>query len=117
MSKLNFRDLVVDNEKTLGREMILIEVADTYRYADNERTSDVIGKTYTVLLPERGCATLAVKVPGTGNAGTNLKVGGVQRVRFQNLTLTPYAMNGRSGVSAKATGIIVVGNDAKAGNG
>ena len=115
MNRLNVRDLVINVRETIGDNLILTEIHDAYEYQNGVRTDKVIGQAYTVLLPQRGYAALTVKVPGARKLDVDLGAGNMIRVRFQGLVIKPYAISGRTGVSAKADSIVIVSGNAKAG--
>lgn len=115
MNKLDVRDLVIDVRETIGDDLILAEVRDVFEYQDGVRTDTVIGQAYTVLLPQRGYATLTVKVLGARKLDVDPASGNMIRVRFVGLVIKPYAIQGRIGVSAKADDVVIVQPSNKAG--
>ncbi len=106
---IQVRDLAIDIEQTIGDNLILTNIVPTFKYEDGIKTDDVIGYTYTVLLSANGYKQLRVKIPGSCQVDQNALQGSTPRVHFKNLQLIPYAMNGRTGVAAKAEEIEIIG--------
>lgn len=115
MNKLDVRDLAINVHETIGDDLILTDIGDTYEYQHGVRTDKIIGTSYTVLLPQRGYSMLTVKVPGNNRLNVDLSSGSMVHVRFVGLKLTPYAIQGRIGVSAKADNVVIISGN-KAGN-
>lgn len=103
------RHIVVNNDATLGSHLELVEVIPEKEYVDGRPTGKIINYSYDVMLPERGGKHLVVKIqpPLRGVK----EIGEIPQglpVEFMDLKLNVYAINGNSGVSAKASGIRVV---------
>lgn len=98
--KLN--DIVIDNEKTLGKHLLLTEVIPYYRYNDGKKTNEIEGYKYTVVLQERKFEKLSVKIEGDCRMSQPDKY---QEVELKGLELRPYSKDGDFAISAKATDI------------
>lgn len=105
---LQLRNLKPDVAATVGDTLLLTDIRPTYRFDNNMRTNDVIGTTYEVLLADRQYLQLRVKVPGQRQIDPAVLEGQTPRVHVTGLELTPYAINGRTGVSAKAESIEII---------
>lgn len=105
---IQVRDLVIDNEKTVGENLLLTDVFPTYKYDQGIKTEEIVGYTYVVLLASRQYQQLRIKIPGNCQIEQSLLHNSTPRVHVQGLKLTPYAMNGRTGVAAKAEAIEII---------
>lgn len=105
MTTINIRELLIDT-RTFGDEYILIAINPVYEYANNQRTKNVIGYRYTVVLPSCNFAQLDVKIVGAQMI--ELKDRETMSVKFDDLTVHPY-VNYRNhnalAVTATAVGI------------
>ena len=110
------RHIIVDNAATLGTRLELTEVTADKEYVEGKPTGKIINYAYDVMLPERGGKHLVVKIQPPLRAVK--EIGEIPQgipVEFIDLRLNVYAINGNSGVSAKASGIRIV--DANAAKG
>lgn len=110
---LGMRDLVTDIPATCGRKMILCAIDEEREFIDGKPTGKVANNVYDVVLPEKAYKHLLVKIPGPARLTLNENDPDDVLVEFTGLTITPYAFNGRTGLSAKATGIRVILPDDK----
>lgn len=108
---LSMRDLVTDISATCGRKMILCSIDEEREFVDGKPTGKVNNNVYDVVLPEKAYKHLLVKIPGPARLTLNENDPQDVFVEFTGLTITPYAFNGRTGLSAKATGIRVITSD------
>lgn len=105
---LGMRDLVTDIPATCGHKMILCGIDEEREFVEGKPTSKVANNVYDVALPERSYKHLLVKIPGPARLTLNENNTQDVYVEFSGLSITPYAFNGRTGLSAKATGIRIV---------
>ena len=105
---LQIRNLKPDVAATIGETLLLTDIRPTYRFENNIRTNAVIGTTYEVLLADRQYMQLRIKVSGQQQLDPAVLDGQTPRVHVTGLELTPYAINGRTGVSAKAESIEII---------
>lgn len=108
---LGMRDIVTDIPATCGRKMILCAIDEEREFVDGKPTGKIANNVYDVVLPEKAYKHLLVKIPGSARLTLNENDPHDVFVEFQGLTITPYAFNGRTGLSAKASGIRVVNLD------
>ncbi len=101
---LNIRDLKID-PASLGAKMLLVDIAPAYAYKDGRRLETVTGYRYIVALPEHSLEKLGVKIEGKQLLE---KPDGFAEVEFSGLEIFAYESQGKTQVSAKATGISLV---------
>lgn len=106
--QLGIRGLKPDVAATTGDTLLLTDVRPTYRYEQGARTDEITGYTYEVLLAERQYLQLRIKIPGQRQLDPAVLEGQTPRVCVTGLELTPYAINGRTGVSATAESIEII---------
>ena len=115
---LNIRDLKID-PASLGAKKLLVDIVPTYEYKDGHRTETVTGYRYIVALPDLSLEKLGVKsvkiegrmrTPGVKIDGKQLmeKPDGYAEVEFSGLEVSAYESQGKTQISAKATGISLV---------
>ncbi len=105
---LNIRDLKID-PRSLGEKKLLVDIAPAYEYKDGRRTERVTGYRYIVALPEHGLEKIGVKIDGERQLE---KPEGYAEVSFTGLEVSAYEAQGHTQVTAKATGVSLVGKKA-----
>lgn len=106
---MNLRDLVIDAQKTLGDNLMLVDVLPSYAYDSNgQKTSNICAYKYVVCVPKLSLDKISIKIDGDllieKPDGNSFPV-----VEFDDLTLSLYwSKNGSYQVSAKASGIRLV---------
>ena len=101
---LNIRDLKID-PASLGAKKLLVDITPAYEYKDGRRMDTITGYRYVVALPEHSLEKLGVKIEGKQLLG---KPEGFAEVEFSGLEVFAYESQGRTQISAKATGISLV---------
>lgn len=96
---LKLTDLAID-PKSLGSRFLLAGVEKTYHYENGEKTSMQNGCKYTVMLPEKNCEKISVKIEGKQQIANEYC-----EVEFDDLQVYIYWFNNRYRVAARATGI------------
>ena len=96
---MKITDLVID-PKSLGSKFWLTDVMAVYEYRDNKRTDTVTGFRYTICLPEKGLDKINVKIDGKQQL--EKPESGYIEVRFTDLEVFIYWLNGQPQVGAKA---------------
>ena len=99
---LKITDLVISND-SIGKKALLVEVKPRYKYANGQRTEEIEGYAYTIVLPEKQFKKLIVKIDGDKKMDTPAE--GYTEVIFEGLELSIYWVQGQYAVAAKATGI------------
>lgn len=94
------KNLLID-PACLGKTMYLAGVTPSYRYDDNkQRTSEIEGYRYDVVLAEKEFEKLAVKIPGAQQI--DAKVGEMTAVALEGLEVKVYVIGGDLKLSATA---------------
>ena len=101
---LNIRNLKID-PTSLGEKMLLVDITPAYEYKDGRRLDTVTGYRYIVALPEHGLEKLGVKIDGKQLVE---KPDGFAEVEFDGLEVFAYEAQGKTQISARATGITLV---------
>ena len=101
---LNIRNLKID-PTSLGEKMLLVDITPAYEYKDGRRLDTVTGYRYIVALPEHGLEKLGVKIDGKQLLE---KPDGFAEVEFTELEVFAYEAQGKTQISARATGITLV---------
>ena len=101
---LNIRNLKID-PTSLGEKMLLVDITPAYEYKDGRRLDTVTGYRYIVALPEHGLEKLGVKIDGKQLLE---KPVGFAEVEFDGLEVFAYEAQGKTQISARATGITLV---------
>ena len=101
---LNIRNLKID-PTSLGEKMLLVDITPAYEYKDGRRLDTVTGYRYIVALPEHGLEKLGVKIDGKQLME---KPDGFAEVEFIGLEVFAYEAQGKTQISARATGITLV---------
>lgn len=98
---LGITDLVID-PRSLGNKLWLVDVTPVYEYKDNRRTDNITAYRYTVAMPEKNLDKIGIKIDGKQLIE---KPDGYAEVKFTDLEVFIYWLNGQPQVGAKATGI------------
>ena len=85
--------------------MLLVDITPAYEYKDGRRLDTVTGYRYIVALPEHGLEKLGVKIDGKQLLD---KPDGFAEVEFTGLEVFAYEAQGKTQISARATGITLV---------
>ena len=101
---LNIRNLKID-PTSLGEKMLLVDITPAYEYKDGRRLDTVTGYRYIVALQEHGLEKLGVKIDGKQLLE---KPDGFAEVEFDGLEVFAYEAQGKTQISARATGITLV---------
>lgn len=96
---LKLTELIID-PKSLGNRFLLVGIENTYNYENGEKTSTQNGCKYTVMLPDKNCEKISVKIEGKQQISNEYA-----EVEFDNLQVYLYWFNGRYRVAARAAGI------------
>ena len=103
---INFNEVVIDAYKTLGNSMYLTEIRPYYEYKDGVKSNTVAGYKYSACR-KKDLEKIAVKIPGKQLVEAPKE--GYVEVKFNDLAMTLYMMDGKPQVSASASAISVVG--------
>ena len=70
---MNIDMVVIDANKTIGKNPVLVDVTPAYVYENGKRTGEVSGFKYTIALPERAFV-LKVATPRLDISARSLRV-------------------------------------------
>ena len=101
---MKITDLIID-PKSLGEKLWLVEVVPAYEYRNNQRTENVTGYRYAVAMPDKGLEKINVRIDGKQLMEAP---DGYAEVEFSGLEVSAYESQGKTQISAKATGVSLV---------
>ena len=61
---MDIRSIVIDADKTVGKNPVLTDIKAAYAYNNGQRSSVIDGYRYEVAIPSHGFEKLVVKIPG-----------------------------------------------------
>lgn len=100
---MDIRNVVIDAEKTVGKNPVLVDVAPSYEYKDGKRSDAISGFKYTIAMPAMAYDKLAVKIEGA--LQMDKPEGDYPVVAFDTLELYTYWTPQGYQVAARAKGI------------
>lgn len=103
---MDIRNLKIDAKRTVGENLMLVEVLPVYVYEGGKRTDKVSGYRYVVAMPEHAFDKIAVKIDGKQRL--ELPDGDYPIVDFDGLELSIYWSPEGYRVGASAMDISVV---------
>lgn len=107
---LRITDLAID-PKSLGGNFLLADITPSFAYENGERTKNIDGYRYHVVLPKLKMEKIGVKVPHKipliDVEKEEIPVG--MAVDFSNLQVGTYFSNGNINLKASADDVILVG--------
>jgi len=92
--------------KSLGTKLWLTEVSTVYSYRNNTRTDEIVGHKYIVALPDKNFEKIGIKIDG--KKLIDAPETGILEVKFDNLEIFAYSMNGTIQIGGRATNIALV---------
>lgn len=95
------------NASCIGKKMLLVDVTPCYKYENGQRTNEIEGYRYVVVLPEMEFDKLGVKIEGNQLIE---KPDEYADISFEGLNIFIYWRAGTYEVGATATGIKVKNN-------
>lgn len=98
---INNKNIKIDTA-CFGEGLILTGIAPWYEYIDGKKQNKLKGYKYEIAIPALGFEKLAVKIAGNQQIelGDDFPV-----VKFNELEVTPYAIDGSLRLSAEAKSI------------
>lgn len=98
---MNLTKLII-NPKSLGKQLLLVDIVPVYTYQNGSRTDVIEGYRYVLALPDHAFEKIGIKI-----AGDKLldKPDGYIEVSLDGLELFIYWRNGQYELGATATGI------------
>ncbi|ROX80523.1 hypothetical protein EGW35_12185 [Enterococcus durans] len=114
MPEMKMKDFDLVNQ--LGKDLQLVEVTPKIKYelnertGRNERTGEIDGYTYEVLMKDKRYKSMRVTVLGDKPIITQQDIDKADnvKVQFENLVVNPYVSNGFIALSFKADGMKIL---------
>lgn len=104
---MNLTDVAIDAQKTLGKNLMLVDVMPFYAYDSNgKKTQTINGYKYVVCVPKLSLDKISVKIEG--NILIEKPTEDFPVVEFDDLQLSIYWTPNGYQVAAKASDIRVV---------
>lgn len=100
---MNITDVAIDTRKTLGSQMLLVDVRPIFEYNNGKRSDNITGYKYEICLPERMFEKISVKILGSQRI-EKPECGSIE-VDFVNLELYIYWMSNTYHIGARASDI------------
>lgn len=100
---LNITDVIIDARKTLGTQMLLVDVRPVFEYKNGKKSDNITGYKYEICLPERMFEKISVKI--LGSQRIEKPECGSCEVDFVNLELYIYWMANTYHIGARASDI------------
>lgn len=104
---MTINHVVIDANQSVGKNLVLVDVAPVRAYVEGKRTDEVTGYRYTVALPDKAFDKLVVKIDGVQRLDKPVE-GNYPKVVFDNLDLSLYWTPEGHKISAKADDIKAV---------
>ena len=104
---MEIKNLIIDANRSVGKNLVLVDVAPIKSYVDGRRMNEVSGYRYTVALPDKAFDKLVVKIDGEQQLDKPVE-GNYPKVVFVGLELNLYWTPEGHKVSAKADDIKAV---------
>lgn len=100
---MNITDVSIDPKKTLGSQMLLVNIHPIYEYTNGKKSDTVNGFKYDICLPERLFDKISVKILGEQKIAK--PESGYTEVELIDLELFVYWMAGSYHIGARASDI------------
>ena len=103
---MEIKDLVIDVKRTVGDDLVLVDVAPVFVYEDGKRTDKIIGYRYVVSMPRHAFDKISVKIDG--DKQLEMPENEYPVVEFDDLEIRVYWTPDGYRVGASATGIRMI---------
>lgn len=103
---IKLRDLKIDAKATLGRRIVLTNIAPKFVYEGGKKTEKVEGCYYTVFCQDRQYMTLRVSAPGDARID-DATVDKMPHVEFEGLEIHLYYIDKRPIITVTADNVRV----------
>lgn len=100
---MNITDVAIDVKKTLGTQMLLVDIHPVFEYQNGKKSDSIIGYKYDICLPEHQFEKIAIKI--LGEQKIEKPEDGYTEVVFSELELFIYWMGGTYHIGARASDI------------
>lgn len=102
---MKISDLIIDVNKTLGGQKILTAITPAYKYANGEKTEEIEGYNYEIVLPQREFEKVRIRIAGR-QAFDMPEV--YPAVDFEGLEIKAYVISGSPLIKFTADAIKIV---------
>lgn len=104
------QQIVVDATKTLGKDMRLTAMREVYKYVNRERTNEMEGYRYEVVLLDRAFEKVSFKIADLNPLFSEEDVENNIAVKAINpkITLYPNFSGGETGMNVTADSLVAV---------
>lgn len=103
---MDINHVIIDASQTVGKNLVLVDVAPIKAYIDGRRTDETTGHRYTVAMPDKAFDKLVVKIDGEQKLDKPAE-GNYPKVVFVGLELNLYWTPEGYKVGAKADDIML----------
>lgn len=103
---MEIKDLVIDVKRTVGDDLVLVDVVPVFVYEDGKRTDKIIGYRYVVSMPRHAFDKISVKIDG--DKQLEMPENEYPVVEFDDLEIRVYWTPDGYRVGASATGIRMI---------
>lgn len=102
--------IIVDAKQTLGEDMRLTAMREVYKYTNGERTNELEGYRYEVVLIDRSFEKVSFKVANLNPLFTEEEVNQNIAVKAINpqITLYPNYSGGETGMNVTADSLVAI---------
>ena len=106
---MKINDLVIDANRTLGGQKLLTAIIPSYKYENGEKTAEIDGYNYEVVLTQRGFEKIRVKIEGPQAFDMPSDY---PLVEFEGLEIKAYVIGGNPLIKFGAKAIKIVKTNA-----
>lgn len=103
---LNIVDIIIDSEKTVGKNLLLTAIRPYYEYNGAKKSDNIIGYKYEIVMPERKFEKINVKIVGTQRIDFD-ETSSCLPIILEGLQLKVYWMSGTYNLTATANNVKV----------
>ena len=103
---MEIKDLVIDVKRTVGDDLVLVDMVPVFVYEDGKRTDKIIGYRYVVSMPRHAFDKISVKIEG--DKQLEMPENEYPVVEFDDLEIRVYWTPDGYRVGASATGIRMI---------
>ena len=103
---MEIKDLVIDVKRTVGDDLVLVDMVPVFVYEDGKRTDKIIGYRYVVSMPRHAFDKISVKIDG--DKQLEMPENEYPVVEFDDLEIRVYWTPDGYRVGASATGIRMI---------
>lgn len=102
---MEVKDIVADAKKTVGSNLMLVDIIPVNVYENGKRTDKICGYRYVVAMPDHAFDKISVKIDGAKQL--DMPEDEYPVVEFENLTIKIFWSPDGYRVGATATGVMM----------